>query len=217
MLSGAPGLRYAMVILSQHQYLTVQVPRSCISADQDPEYLSSFDQALGIIRSLGANVIDNAEFLKWKPRNRKRNPMYEAILLREGLEGYFHSLDKNPHQIYTMADLVQFIKDTPEEQYEAYGAEWLENARDAKSTTSDEEFQHMRADMFDHGREIQQLLDSYNCDAILVPTFTDIPYDIVGNPAVSVPLGVYSSDVDIARQSNLVKKGPNVPSVLQVH
>lgn len=182
-----------------------------MDGEDDPEYLSSFDQALGIIQSLGATVIDNAEFSKWTPRNRERNPAYEAILLREGLEEYFSSLDKNPNQIHTMADLVQFIKVTPGEQYGIYGAEWLENARDAEYTTSDVEFRRMRAEMVDLGQEIQRLLDRYGCDAILVPAYTDIPYDIAGNPAISVPLGFYSFDVDIAKRDDLLKRGPNVP------
>lgn len=206
-----PGLRYAIAIVSSYLYLTVQVPTSCISADYDPEYLASFDQALDIIRYLGATVIDDAEFFKWKPRNRERNPAYEAVLLREGLEGYFRSLDKNPNHIHTMADLIQYMKETPGEQYDTYGAEWLENARDAEYTTSDEGFRRMRAEMFDHGEEIQRLLDQYDCDAILVPTYTDIPYDIGGNPAISVPLGFYSFNVNIARRDDLVRRGPNVP------
>lgn len=164
-----------------------------------------------MIQSLGATVVDNAEFPRWIPRNRERNPAYEAILLREGLESYFSSLDKNPNQIHTMADLVQFIKDTPEEQYDIYGADWLENARDAEHTTSDDEFLCMRTEMFDHGEEIRRLLDKYACDAVLVPTYTDIPYDIVGNPAISVPLGFHSFNVDIAKRNDLVKQGPNVP------
>lgn len=111
-----------------------------------------------------------------------------------------------------MKDLVQFIEDTPEEQYDIYGAEWLENARDAAYTTTDEEFLRMKAEMFDHGEEIQRLLDTYDCDAILVPTFTDIPYDILGNPAISVPLGYYSSavDIDIDKRGGLVKRGPHI-------
>lgn len=211
MLSRAPELRYAKPIVRVCLYLTVQVPRSCITADYGSEYLSSFDQALDLIRSLGAAVVDDAEFPKWTPRDRERNPAYEAILLREGLEGYFHSLDKNPNQIHTMADLVQFIKDTPGEQYGTYGAEWLENARDAGYTTSDDGFRRMRAEMSDHGEEIHRLLDKYDCDAILVPTYTDIPYDINGNPAISVPVGFYSFDVDIAKRHSFVKRGPNVP------
>lgn len=212
MLSRAPESRYAMpIIVSSGSCLTIQVPRSCISADYGPEYLSSFDHALDIIRSLGAIVVDNAEFPRWTPRNRERNPAYEAILLREGLEGYFSSLGKNPNQIHTMADLVQFIRNTPGEQYDTYGAEWLENARDAEYTTSDEEFHRMRAEMSDYGEEIHRLLDKYECDAILVPTYTDIPYDINGNPAISVPLSFYSVNVDITKRGALVKQGPNVP------
>lgn len=113
-----------------------------------------------------------------------------------------------------MSDLVEYIRNTPAEQYDIYGAEWLENARDAEYTTTDEGFLLMRAEMADLGEEIQRLLDKYDCDAILVPTFTDIPYDINGNPAISVPLGFYSSCVDISQNRGLVKKGPNIPSVL---
>lgn len=114
-----------------------------------------------------------------------------------------------------MEDLVRFIKDTPEERYDIYGAEWLENARDAAYTTTDEEFFRMKSEMFNDGQEIERLLDEYDCDAILVPTFTDIPYDIIGNPAISVPLGYYSSTVDMAidERGDLARKGPNIPCV----
>lgn len=128
-----------------------------------------------------------------------------------GLEGYFCTLDKNPHNIYTVADLITFMQTKPDEQCDTHGTEWLEDARDAEYTTSAKEFHLMRDEAFEEGEEIQQLLDKYDCDALVVPTFTDVPHDMIGNPTISVPLGFYSSNVNVERGRGLVSKAPNIP------
>lgn len=99
----------------------------------------------------------------------------------------------------------------PDEKCDKHGTEWLEDARDAKYTTSQREFHLMRDEAFDEGEEIQRLLDKYGCDALVVPTFTDVPHDIIGNPTISVPLGFYSSNVNVETCRGLVSKAPNIP------
>lgn len=69
----------------------------------------------------------------------------------------------------------------------------------------------MKTEMFDYGEEIRRLLDNYDCEAMIVPTFTDIPYDLLGSPAISVPLGFYSSEVTVSESNGLVEKAPDIP------
>ena len=62
------------------------------------------------------------------------------------------------------------------------------------------------------GADIAKLLDRENCDAIMAPSSFDLPVDLGGNPAINIPLGHFSKERDLVRNTHgLVTKGPNVP------
>ena len=128
------------------------------------------------------------------------------------MEGYFAGLDANPRNIRSVADLVRFTTDDPSEENSKYGCGWLENANRSTLTSDSPELIERKEGQERLGHEIQELLDKYECDAIMVPTSTDIPYDLGGNPAISVPMGFYSKDKKVTRTKfGAVTKGPNIP------
>ncbi len=125
---------------------------------------------------------------------------------------FFATLVTNPYQIKTISDLIDFTKSTSEEDYEKYGADWFENARDAPGTSESEEFLSAKARMEHLGDDIARLLDNHDCDILLATSSTDLPLDLGRLPGIQVPLGFYSADRAVVRNSKgMVTKAPNIP------
>ena len=128
------------------------------------------------------------------------------------LEGYFRDLTTNPQKILTFEELVQFLKGTPEDRAEDYGLDWFQNTLERAHDSSSAEFAESSRINKDLGADIQRLLDSSDCQAMVIPASTDIPHDLGGNPAITVPLGFYSERREIVRSSKgFIRKAPNVP------
>lgn len=128
------------------------------------------------------------------------------------MEEFFGSLEENPNNIFTLSDLVKFTEEDPSEENSTYGCGWLKNASQSNLRSGDPELERRRESQERLGNEIEELLDGYNCDAIMVPTSTNIPYDLGGNPAISVPLGFYSKDRKVTKTKfGAITKGPNIP------
>lgn len=129
-----------------------------------------------------------------------------------GLEAYFGQLAENPHGIKTMADLIDFMERTPEEETEKYGFEGFTAARDETQDQSSADFLESLERMKYLGADITRLLDRANCDALVFPTLADVPYDLGQNPVISVPLGFYSDNQKVTKcESGGIKKAPNIP------
>ncbi|CAG8382191.1 unnamed protein product [Penicillium salamii] len=161
-------------------------------ADSDPEVGVALRDAISKFRDFGAIIVDNVGFEHWEPGSGQREDLFEDVLLRE--------------------DLIEFTKNTSEEEYERYGANWFESARDAPGTSKPEQFLSVKARMEDLGDDIARLLDKYGCDIILATSSADLPLDLGRLPGIQVPLGFYSSNREIVRNAKgMVTKGPNIP------
>ncbi|KAJ3573530.1 hypothetical protein NPX13_g4666 [Xylaria arbuscula] len=193
--------------------LRIAVPRSVYSqADSDTELGVTFKSAVKKMQSLGAIVIEDIEFETWKPGARMRDDLWGDIQLRESYELFFGDLMVNPHGIHNISELIEFIKATPEEQYDVYGAEWFVNARDAPGSSQSAEYRQVKEKMELLGQDVVKLLDEHNCDVLLATSSTDLPLDLGRLPGISVPLGFFSENRLVVTDSKgFVKKGPNVP------
>lgn len=119
-----------------------------------------------------------------------------------------------------MADLVNFTAVTPAENAMDYGLEGFVAARDEPHNSSSPEFQAEVHRMLEQGSAIAKMLNTANCDALVVPTMADIPSDLGQNPVIAVPLGFRplttralrsSRMVPKDRASQMIGKGPNSP------
>jgi amidase len=111
---------------------------------------------------------------------------------------------------------VRFIETHPGERFVDYGAEWLMQARDCEYLSSDAAFIASKKRMEDLGDDIGQILDSHMCDALVAPTEADVPFDLGGNPAITVPLDFWSKAKKVVMEKNgdkpgMVREGPNIP------
>ena len=104
------------------------------------------------------------------------------------------------------------MRHTPEERAEDYGLDWFQNTLERSQDSMSPEFRESSRINEDLGADIQRLLDSSDCQAMVVPTSTDIPHDLGGNPAITVPLGFYAETRGIVRSDKgLIQKAPNIP------
>jgi len=123
----------------------------------------------------------------------------------------------NPHNILNLDDLVQFLKRTPEEEYERFGAGWFENVRDAVSSSQSEAFLAGKSRMEDLGQDLVRLLYRTNRDVLLATPTTDLPLDLSGLPGICVLSRYYSSEMaEVKGKDGLTRKGPNIPWVLSL-
>ncbi|KAJ5716381.1 amidase [Penicillium malachiteum] len=193
--------------------IRVAVPRSiyCIE-ESDPELGAAFRETVSQFRDLGAVIIDDVDFENWKPGSGQREDLCGDILLREAFDEFFAKLVTNPHKIKNISDLIEFTKGTPAEEYEKFGANWFESARDAPGTSASEEFSLVNARLENLGEDIPRLLDEQNCHILLATSSTDLPLDLGRLPGIQIPLGFYSSEQRVIRNSKgMVTKAPNIP------
>ncbi|KAI1131067.1 putative amidase [Nemania abortiva] len=203
----------ASCTISGLENMRIVVPQSAFSqANSDPELGIAFRSAVDKIKSLGAIVIEDVEFETWRPRTGMRDDLWLDVQLRESFGEFFGDLLFNPHGIHNISELIEFIKKTPEEQYDKYDTEWFENARDAPETSQSAKYLAVKAQQESLGQDVVRLLDEHDCDVLLAPSSTDLPLDLGRLPGISVPLGFYSEDCPVVKDAKgFVKRGPNVP------
>lgn len=128
---------------------------------------------------------------------------------------FLAKLSKNPQEISSLSDLIDYHKSNPAEKVNEYGIDVFEIANALPYTEESDEFRVSLAKRDHLGKEIERLLDAADSDALVVPGSGDTPSDLGGNPAVLVPLGFYSKEkpVDIVRDG-MVYKGPKIPYLL---
>jgi len=125
---------------------------------------------------------------------------------------YFQSLEHNPYNIKSLADLVDFIKSEPAERFDLYGTSTFEKALETE--LNDEDLNLMFSRRFAKGSEIPAMLEMNSCDAMIVPAHCHNPSDLGQLPVICVPMGVYSSKRRVEKtDGGIVSRGPNIPFV----
>lgn len=131
------------------------------------------------------------------------------------MKTFLSSYKTNPHSLHTLADVIKYTRDTPEEQNDKWGMdEWLK-CEDLGTEYGPESDEFRRSLDWRNriGRQISELLDRTDCDFIFVPSTVDTSANVGGCPTISIPLGFYPEEAPVTRRkpSGLVTTGPNVP------
>lgn len=164
---------------------------------------SVFQQAVGFIKSQGAEVIE----LKHVFDDEIENLSFKVMLYeyKDGLNKYFASLGPEA-PIKNLEELIAFNKNNPVEM-EFYNQAYLEMAQKMDGLDS-EEYKETLAKMLAGSRDkgIDKVMDEYNLDAIISPTgapawqtdhvngdhfqlSSSSPAAISGYPDITVPMG----------------------------
>ncbi|CAG8973734.1 hypothetical protein HYALB_00007682 [Hymenoscyphus albidus] len=128
---------------------------------------------------------------------------------------FLESFSVNPFALHNLTDVIEYTRKTPEEKFEEYGMnQWLQ-AEDVgkRFSIESEEYKRSRERRLTIGRQIPELMTTYNCDMLVAPSFTDTTANYGGCPTVSVPMGRYPDEYPSKyTPDNPLEIGPNVPT-----
>lgn len=142
-----------------------------------------FDQAVQVMRSAGAVVIDPVEFPSYDEFNADQSELIVLIYeFKRDLNAYLAS--RSGVAVSTLADIIQFNLDHADRELKYFGQELMELAE--AEVFSEGEYQQALS----HGRElaadrgIDAVLATYNLDAIVAPTNSPAwPTDLINGDA----------------------------------
>lgn len=130
------------------------------------------------------------------------------------MERFFGNFHPNKYNIKNLNDLIKFTEENPAEEASRWGMkEWYAAAKAAEEPGVDSKA-HLAslARRRKMGGQIEKLLESYHCDIIVAPSWTETTANIGGCPQISVPMGFYPEGWPIKRGlSGLIKQGPHIP------
>ncbi|EPQ50833.1 amidase signature enzyme [Gloeophyllum trabeum ATCC 11539] len=195
------------------------VPRSFAArpneeAEPQAHIVRAFDAALEVIRGLGAEVVDPAEFPHAEAVKAGRDDeLYVMTVdLKVDLNKYLAELVEVPTGVRDLADLIKFNEEHAEQELPA--PYWTDQSRfiQAQSLEADEKYEKMVDANYELGRArgIDATLQKYNLDAIVLPTHGKV--QCTHRPMLHiVPLGFQPDDLEPAAAEPVRKHGPGVP------
>ncbi|KAF5384399.1 hypothetical protein D9615_003112 [Tricholomella constricta] len=185
--------------------------------DRSSDVSDAFENALIVLRGLGATIVDSADLPSAEEIVVSNN---ETVVLgvdfKQGLNKYLASLISNPSGVRSLADVIKFNDDNPTlEKPEGFDDQSIFITSEATNGFDSSYFAALAAD-HDLGatRGIDSALKTHNLDALVLPAdgFTSNPAAIAGYPIVTVPLGFFSDNVTIGRAGpETVYPAPGVP------
>ncbi|KZT05015.1 amidase signature enzyme [Laetiporus sulphureus 93-53] len=191
------------------------VPRKVLEG-ADANILIAFNEALEVLRTLGAKVVDPADFEGegehgW---NAEKEDVVLCGDLKVNVNSYLSKLVEVPTGTRTLADLIEFNKThADKELVEPF---WNDQSRFIKSesTPQDVAYFDALAHGYRMGRElgIDGVLKRYDVDAIVMPASeASQPAAVAGYPIISVSLGFQPPDVPLGEAAPTRMNGPGMP------
>ncbi|KAJ3996458.1 amidase signature enzyme [Lentinula boryana] len=177
----------------------------------------AFEQALDVIRELGATVVDPADLPSAEAIARSNN---ETVVLdtdfKIQINAWLEGLISIPSGVRSLADLIAFDNANPSlEEPVNFTSQSEFIASEATTGFTDAYFQSLS---FDHelggAQGIDAALKMFDLDALVLPAqgLTTVPAAIAGYPIVTVPLGFFPSNVTIGSAGpETVYPAPGVP------
>ena len=91
------------------------VPRNLIKDDSPIN--AEFDKALDVLRSLGADIVDPAEFSNAEElKESKHERLVLTVEFKVGVNKYIEGLRKRPQNINNLADLIRFNNENKDKE-----------------------------------------------------------------------------------------------------
>jgi amidase len=197
----------------------IGVPRNVIgsrTASSAP-VIDAFNSALTVLRNAGAIIVENTNYTAYTQYVQSNA---ENIVLagdfKPNLAAYLAQLSTNPQNVHTLADITNFTQHFPLEDYPDRDTAVFDSSLALNfSNTSPAFWAAYQEDLYLGGPGgILGALDTYNLDAIVLPTdYSPGPSAIIGAPVITVPLGAYPANttVETNARGDLNATAPNVP------
>ena len=205
----------------------IGIPRNGLFSfsTNDSALMEAFETAIEIMRSAGAEIIDNANFpafngsVEGSIRSIRENYNYKVIGTDfiAGLTSYLAKASTSDRrQYHNVEELLNCTQSDPREEYpDRDTASWEEALSYNCTNDSQEIWDAYQEDLY-YGREggVLGALDLYNLDALILPTTSSAYLPALGGlPIINVPLGRHPDDTKISKdqKGHLVQIGPNTP------
>ncbi|KAF8523735.1 amidase signature enzyme [Hysterangium stoloniferum] len=190
------------------------IPR--LFGSSDANITAAFNASVEIIKSLGAIIVDPAEFPNAVELRASHN---SSIVLsadfKADVNNYIAGLLEVPTGVTNLADLIAFnTAHADEELIPPFYTSQSQFIASENTTLNDAYFTALAFDKeLGATNGIDATLKKFNLDAILLPTdgFTAGPAAIAGYPVVTVPLGFQPDGVVPTMARPTISKAPGVP------
>ncbi|KAJ5113778.1 glutamyl-tRNA amidotransferase subunit A [Penicillium angulare] len=200
--------------------ITIGIPRNSFS-DIAPAVLAAFENAVVTLRGLGGRVLDDTNFPSAEEYRKLDKSTKNFVITTEfkaDLRSYLASLQNNPHNLSSVAEVLEFTKAFPGECYPDRDIEkflWTE----ADGTDVDSEKYKLAIEqeqLLAGTRGILGTMEKFQLDVLAIPANGEIPISYaakLGLPIISVPLGFYPNDTaeKMNRRGNLIQFAPGIP------
>jgi len=177
--------------------------------------INAFNAAVKLMQAAGATIITTNLTAIESYSSGNESLVLETDFIND-LATYLSELTYNPNEIHSLADLLNFTKSSPLEDYPDRDVSIWETALAlGYNNTSPEAYAARQADAYLGGPAgLLGAVASYNLSAVVLPTSISSGYAaIVSAPIVTVPLGFYPADTPVVYNSRntLVVSGPGTP------
>ena len=209
--------------LSSFQGARIGIPRNIFIMDEsDKPIMEAFENAIEVMKSAGAIIIDNANYSavdEWladiKDDTGKNMVVVRADFL-SNLPEYLSKLQSNPNNIHDLFDVRNFTQNFPLEEYPARNTLAWDFTLDLGFNNTDHRWweAYQFTSYLGGPGGVTGALEKYNLDALAMPTkFAPSHSAYVGLPVVTVPLGFFPSNTEVVKTPDwdLVQVGPNIP------
>ncbi|KAG6895777.1 hypothetical protein C0992_012652 [Termitomyces sp. T32_za158] len=181
--------------------------------DRTADILNAFEEALNVLRGLGATIIDPADLPSADEILASNN---ETVVLNVDFKARTKTPCSNPSGVRSLADLIDFDNNNPSlEKPSGYTDQSILIEAQATNGFDAAYFASLAADHEMGGAQgIDAALQAHDLNALVLPSDgpTTTPAAIVGYPIVTVPLGFFSDNVTISRAGpETVYPAPGVP------
>ena len=187
-----------------------------VEADMIQHIQPAFEQAVALMNSAGATIIDHADFTaytRWKAR--PCNLVTRADFINNAAE-FLVNLEHNPQRIHSVADLRDFTRNCAAEEYPQRNVQSWDMELDHGLSNKYPLFQKDYQENVFLGGEggILGALKLHNLDAIILPTVIANEISaLVRSPIVTVPLGAADAEMPVKHITgwDVVDQAPGVP------
>lgn len=202
--------------------LAIGIPRNCFSGDPSSPVMISFESAIETLRSAGATVVDNANFTaadEFKKLNQQVKGIVRSSEFRRDIVNYLKTLERNPTNIHSVEDIINFTKTCPDEEYPDKDIGKFLWTQEEGIDVDSAKYKDMVAQELYFGGDggIVGAMKEYNLDVLAVPSTIGIGNDLaakMGFPVIAVPLGFYPEGTPVEKENRgngLVKVAPGIP------
>ncbi|KAF3928621.1 hypothetical protein AA313_de0205030 [Arthrobotrys entomopaga] len=203
----------------------IGIPRNAITTDSNDTtpILAAFNKTIEIIRGLGAEIHENANFPAYDQFLKSNNSdIVMGVDFKTNLKQYLSLLVKNPNNISSLSDLIEFVKSDPREDYPDRDVDiWIQAENQTCADNTCEAFQKAYESNLYLGGEggilgaLKSAGGKDGLDALILPSsFASDIAAIAGYPVVTVPMGFYPSNTTASKDKDsreLFEIAPGLP------